>query len=171
MASEAAVHADKPHDWHMARMAELAAADPELLLATEGRVVDLAEPRAVEDAVAWWETLTDAGGEGMVAKPLDFFARGKKGLLQPAIKCRGREYLRIIYGPDYTLPEHLDRLRERGLGAKRGLAVRESDWASKRSTDSRGASRSAACMSACSRCWRWRANRWMPDCRRRIGIG
>jgi protein phosphatase len=36
--------------------------------------------------------------------------------MQPAIKCRGREYLRIIYGPEYTLPEHLERLRTRGLG-------------------------------------------------------
>jgi protein phosphatase len=61
----------------------------------------------------------------MVVKPLDFVARGAKGLLQPAVKCRGREYLRIIYGPEYTLPEHLERLRERGLNAKRSLALRE----------------------------------------------
>jgi protein phosphatase len=125
MASEGAVHTGKPHDWHMALMAELAAADPAMLVATAHRVVELADASAVRDATAWWEELTGADGEGMVVKPLDFVARGKKGLLQPAIKCRGREYLRIIYGPDYTLPEHLDRLRERGLGAKRGLALRE----------------------------------------------
>ena len=125
MASEGAVHTDKPHDWHMALTAELAAADPALLVATPHRVVDLADAHAVAVAVAWWEALTNAGGEGMVVKPLDFVARGKKGLLQPAIKCRGAEYLRIIYGPDYTMPEHLDRLRERGLGAKRGFALRE----------------------------------------------
>jgi protein phosphatase len=125
MASEGAVHTDKSHDWHMALMAELAAADSELLVATPHYMVDLADARAVEDAVAWWEELTNAGGEGIVVKPLDFVARGKKGVLQPAIKCRGPEYLRIIYGPDYTVPEHIDRLRERGLGAKRGLAIRE----------------------------------------------
>jgi protein phosphatase len=125
MASEGAVHTDKSHDWHMALMAELAAADSELLVATPHCMVDIADARAVEDAVAWWEELTNAGGEGMVVKPLDFVARGKKGVLQPAIKCRGPEYLRIIYGPDYTVPEHIDRLRERGLGAKRGLAIRE----------------------------------------------
>ena len=45
--------------------------------------------------------------------------------MQPAVKCRGREYLRIIYGPEYTAPEHLERLRERGLSAKRALALRE----------------------------------------------
>lgn len=61
----------------------------------------------------------------MVVKPLEFIARGKKGLLQPAVKCRGREYLRIIYGPDYTAEANLSRLRNRGLGAKRSLALRE----------------------------------------------
>jgi protein phosphatase len=61
----------------------------------------------------------------MVVKPVDFIARGKKGLIQPAVKCRGREYLRIIYGPDYTNDENLSRLRNRGLGQKRSLALRE----------------------------------------------
>jgi protein phosphatase len=61
----------------------------------------------------------------MVVKPMDFILRGKKGLVQPAVKCRGREYLRIIYGPDYTAEEHLSRLRSRSLGAKRSLALRE----------------------------------------------
>ncbi len=70
-------------------------------------------------------SLTDKGGEGMVVKPRDFIVHGKRGLAQPAVKCRGREYLRIIYGPEYTAPEHLDRLRARGLGRKRGLALRE----------------------------------------------
>jgi protein phosphatase len=125
MASEGAVHADKPHDWHMALMAELAAADSDLLIATPYRVVELADDAQVQAATAWWQELTSAGGEGMVVKPYDFASRGKRGLLQPAIKCRGPEYLRIIYGPDYTMPEHLERLRARGLSAKRGLALRE----------------------------------------------
>jgi protein phosphatase len=50
---------------------------------------------------------------------------GRRGLIQPAIKCRGREYLRIIYGPEYTAAEHLERLRARGLSTKRSLALRE----------------------------------------------
>jgi protein phosphatase len=125
MASEGSVHADKPHDWHMALMAELAAVLPGLLIATPYHVVDMNDPVQTEGAIGWWEKLTDAGGEGMVIKPLEFVAHGKKGIVQPAIKCRGREYLRIIYGPDYTMAVHLDRLRERGLGAKRGLAIRE----------------------------------------------
>ena len=61
----------------------------------------------------------------MVVKPLHFIEKGRKGIVQPGVKCRGREYLRIIYGPEYTLPEHLDRLRSRGLGRKRSLALRE----------------------------------------------
>jgi len=125
MASEGAVHADKPHDWHMTLLAELAAAAPELLIATAWRAVDITDPDTVASAKHWWDALTAAGGEGMVIKPLAFVARGRRGMIQPAIKCRGPEYLRIIYGPDYTMPEHLDRLRERGLGAKRGLAIKE----------------------------------------------
>ena len=72
-----------------------------------------------------WTELTARGGEGMVVKPLDFLLRGKRGLAQPAVKCRGREYLRIIYGPEYTTHENLARLRSRGLGQKRSLALGE----------------------------------------------
>jgi protein phosphatase len=88
-------------------------------------VVDVTSPDEVAAAVGWWEELTGRGGEGMVVKPLEFVVRGRKGLVQPAVKCRGPEYLRIIYGPEYDAPENLDRLRARGLGAKRSLAVRE----------------------------------------------
>jgi protein phosphatase len=125
LASEGAVHTDQSHVWHMQTLAELAQADPELIVATEYRLVELdAEPN-VEAAVAWWEELTGRGGEGMVVKPLDFVVRGQRGLVQPAVKCRGPEYLRIIYGPEYALPANLERLRSRGLGAKRSLALRE----------------------------------------------
>lgn len=125
LASEGAVHVDKDHQWHMETLAALCQADPGLLTATPYRVVDLADPASEEAATAWWEDLTGRGGEGMVIKPLSFLARGRRGLVQPALKCRGREYLRIIYGPEYTLPENLERLRQRGLAAKRSLALRE----------------------------------------------
>ena len=77
------------------------------------------------EVTAWWEDLVTKGGEGMVVKPMGFLERGPKGLIQPALKVRGPEYLRIIYGPDYLMPHNLVRLRKRGIGAKRSLAIRE----------------------------------------------
>jgi protein phosphatase len=88
-------------------------------------MVDLEDSLAVSAATDWWVELTAQGGEGMVIKPLDFIARGADGLLQPALKCRGREYLRIIYGPEYDEAKNLERLRRRGLSVKRSLAMRE----------------------------------------------
>ena len=125
LATEGKVHADKPHTWHLETLAKMCAHDPALLLATRFSIVDLTVPESERAGVSWWEELTGLGGEGMVVKPSDFVARGKKGLLQPAVKCRGREYLRIIYGPDYDAPEHLPRLRSRSLSGKRSLALRE----------------------------------------------
>ena len=61
----------------------------------------------------------------MVVKPFGFTAIHENRLVQPALKVRGPEYLRIIYGPDYLLPENLSRLRNRGLARKRSLAARE----------------------------------------------
>ena len=105
--------------------AKICQQDSALLLQTPFRVIDLTNPVEQEQGIRWWDDLTAAGGEGMVVKPWNFFSKGRKGLAQPAVKVRGREYLRIIYGPDYTLTENLDRLKHRGLGAKRSLAARE----------------------------------------------
>jgi protein phosphatase len=125
LATENAAHTDKPHDWHMETLGELCDADP-ILMRTSHRLVDLANDAEVGEAIAWWEALTEKGGEGMVVKPIEFITRGSRhGLLQPALKCRGPEYLRIIYGLDYSAPENLERLRRRGLGRKRSLAQRE----------------------------------------------
>jgi protein phosphatase len=125
LATEGTVHFHQNHQWQMETLARICAHDSDLLLATPYRIVDVNDRDQVEAATAWWTKLTDSGGEGMVLKPLDFIANGKKGLVQPAIKCRGREYLRIIYGPDYAAAANLARLRQRGLGAKRSLALRE----------------------------------------------
>ncbi|MHC5543375.1 polynucleotide kinase-phosphatase, partial [Singulisphaera rosea] len=118
-------HADKDHTWHMETLAGLCAADPELLRATPSRIVDVTDPESQAEGIAWWQDLVDRGGEGMVVKPLGFVHRGSRGLAQPALKCRGPEYLRLIYGPDYTAVENLGRLRSRGLGRKRSLALAE----------------------------------------------
>jgi protein phosphatase len=125
LASEGTVHIDKTNRWHMETLHRLAAFDSGFIIATPFLEIDVTDNAALEQASRWWEDLTSRGGEGMVVKPLDFIARGPKGLVQPAIKCRGREYLRIIYGPEYTADDQLPRLRSRGLSGKRSLAARE----------------------------------------------
>ncbi len=125
LASEGTVHIHQNHVWHMETLAQICRHDPQVLLATASQVVDVTVPASEQAGIEWWKALTGRGGEGMVVKPLEFVVRGKKGLVQPAVKCRGPEYLRIIYGPDYTADEHLPRLRNRSLGGKRSLAVRE----------------------------------------------
>jgi protein phosphatase len=125
LASEGKVHSGETHSWHMATLARLAQHD-DLFQATRTMLVDFTDGASVAATIAWWMEMTSTGGEGMVVKPLAFLARGDLNrLLQPAVKCRGQDYLRIIYGPDYDLPENLVRLRKRGLGAKRALAARE----------------------------------------------
>jgi hypothetical protein len=123
LATEGRVHVDKDHLWHMRTLAEICAADPGVLVSTPHRAVELNNADDVAAAVAWWEDLTNAGGEGMVVKPLNFVSRDNRELVQPALKVRGREYLRIIYGPEYSLPENLERLRERAISSKRRLAL------------------------------------------------
>jgi protein phosphatase len=125
LATEGAAHVDQNHVWHMQTLAKICRHDPNLLLATEFQVIDVTVPESEREGIAWWTALTGRGGEGMVVKPIDFVTRGPKGLVQPAVKCRGPEYLRIIYGPDYTADENLSRLRSRGLAGKRSLAARE----------------------------------------------
>jgi len=125
LATQEKTYFDKDHVWHMATLAELCQADAQLLLATPYLAVDVTDPVSLEQAISWWKSLTERGGEGMVVKPFDFIARGQRGIVQPAVKCRGPEYLRIIYGPEYDVSANLERLRMRGLGAKRSLAMRE----------------------------------------------
>ncbi|MHB1556136.1 MAG: polynucleotide kinase-phosphatase [Isosphaeraceae bacterium] len=125
LATEGRVHTDRDHLWHLQSLAEVCRADAEILLATSYRVVDVTDTASQAAGTAWWEELTGRGGEGMVVKPLSFLHRGRRGLSQPAVKCRGREYLRIIYGPEYTAEANLARLRSRSLGRKRSLALGE----------------------------------------------
>lgn len=125
LATEGRVHTDRDHVWHMEELATICRMDAAMMLATPHKVIDVTNPVSEAEGIDWWTRITERGGEGMVVKPLHFVFRGTKGLTQPAIKCRGREYLRIIYGPDYTTEENLFRLRKRGLGAKRSLALGE----------------------------------------------
>jgi protein phosphatase len=125
LASDGAAHQAKPHAWHLDLADRLVAADPSTLAPTARVWVDTADPGSVAAATTWWEGLTARGGEGMVVKPAANLVRGRRSLVQPGVKVRGREYLRLIYGPDYTEPANLDRLRSRSLGHKRSMAMRE----------------------------------------------
>jgi protein phosphatase len=125
LAAGEATFQNKPHDWHLGIADRLVEADPMTFAPTRRFAVDTTDPESTAAGARWWEELTAGGGEGMVVKPTANLTRGRRGLVQPGVKVRGREYLRIIYGPDYTEPANLDRLRERNLGHKRSLATRE----------------------------------------------
>lgn len=116
-----------PHDEQLALIDRVVAHDTTGLLRTTRRLyVDTGDAESVRAGVDWWLEMTGRGGEGMVVKPAGALVRDAKGrLVQPGVKCRGREYLRIIYGPEYTRPENLAKLRQRFLGHKRSLAIRE----------------------------------------------
>jgi protein phosphatase len=131
LATEGAVYHDRPHLWHLALADRLADAGRGLIAPTRRICADTSDPAP---AIQWWEELTEAGGEGMVVKPAANLTRGptrrgsgsgQQSLVQPGLKVRGREYLRLIYGPDYTEPDNLTRLRQRALSHKRSLALRE----------------------------------------------
>ncbi len=124
LAAEGQVFVDKPHSWHMQHLERLAAEDS-VLTTTGWREIDPNNASDCESLIKWWTEHTNAGGEGLVLKPMAFTVRGSKGLIQPAMKVRGKEYLRIIYGPDYDVAENIERLRERGLGKKFSMAERE----------------------------------------------
>ncbi|HEX4725555.1 MAG TPA: polynucleotide kinase-phosphatase [Pseudonocardiaceae bacterium] len=125
LVTESRTYQEKPHDWHLALADRLVVADPDLFATTRRLSVDTTDPDSIAGGVRWWTELAGGGGEGMVVKPAANLTTAGKGLAQPGVKVRGREYLRIIYGPDYTEQGNLDRLRDRNLGGKRSLALRE----------------------------------------------
>jgi protein phosphatase len=126
LATEGRVYSGKSHDWHMTNLAQVAASSEDaLLVPTPFRHIALSDSESCTAAVRWWTELTEAGGEGLVFKPFDFVSRHEDAVVQPAMKCRGREYLRIIYGPEYTIEGNLERLRVRDVRRKRKLALTE----------------------------------------------
>jgi protein phosphatase len=125
LAGEGSAHALRGHGWHLDVLGRLCDRDPAVLRRTRSVTARLGDPASEQAVTAWWQELTAAGGEGMVVKPAEVVHRGPKGLAQPGIKCRGPEYLRLIYGPEYLAGPNLSRLRSRGLGHKRSLALRE----------------------------------------------
>jgi protein phosphatase len=125
LAAEGTVYATRDHGWQLALLDRLCAQDEEFLARTGRRVVELGDQAQVAEAEKWWLELTGSGGEGMVVKPYEALVHEGRRLVQPGVKCRGPEYLRIIYGADYREPANLARLRKRSLGRKQSLALRE----------------------------------------------
>ncbi|MCL2662758.1 MAG: polynucleotide kinase-phosphatase [Oscillospiraceae bacterium] len=125
LATEGRVWSDENHVWHMESIAKYMTSNDSIFMATDYIIVDLLDENSVFAGVSWWEEVITSGGEGMVVKPYDFISTNGKELLQPAVKCRGREYLRIIYGPEYMLEDNLTRLKKRSVSKKRNLALNE----------------------------------------------
>ena len=125
LACEGRVFSREKHIWHMETLKRYCTGGDPIFIETEYLEVDLSRREEMEKAARWWESLTENGGEGMVVKPETFTACKGDRLIQPAVKCRGRDYLRIIYGPEYLMPKHLIRLKQRSLSRKRSLALKE----------------------------------------------
>jgi len=125
LATESKSWCGENHIWHMETIAKYITGKNIVFMATNHLIVDLLDENSVSAGVKWWKELTSSGGEGMVVKPYDFIALKGTELLQPAVKCRGREYLRIIYGPEYMIEDNLKRLKNRSLSKKRNLALNE----------------------------------------------
>jgi len=163
LATEGTVHVDKDHLWHMQTLADLATADGEVLIATPNRVVDLTDPASEAEATSWWEELTGRGGEGMVVKPLSFIAKGRRGLVQPAVKDAS-----ICASSTGRSTRSRRTWTGCGGGGFRSSArspCGNSPSGSKDWSGSSARSRSVECKSVCSGCWRWRASPWTRGCR------
>ncbi|MBQ2581772.1 MAG: polynucleotide kinase-phosphatase, partial [Ruminococcus sp.] len=125
LACEGRVFSGEKHVWHMENIRKYITGIDPVFMQTPYLCVDTSDEKSVQAGVDWWLELTAGGGEGMVVKPETFTAMPEGKLLQPAVKCRGREYLRIIYGAEYLQPKHLKRLKVRSLNRKRNLALKE----------------------------------------------
>lgn len=125
LACEGRVFSQEKHVWHMETIRKYITGIDPVFMETPYFCVDVEDEESVQNGANWWLDLTAGGGEGMVVKPEIFTAKQGIKLLQPAVKCRGREYLRIIYGAEYLEPEHLKRLKVRSLNRKRALALKE----------------------------------------------
>ena len=125
LAAEGRTFFDREHAWHLDTLRRITTSQSGKgpLGVTLHRVVDLTRPIDVAAAIAWWHALTVTGVEGIVVKPLTLAAAGIDGPVQPALKVRGADWLRRVYGNDYRAPASLESLRVRSLTIKRACAI------------------------------------------------
>lgn len=126
MATEGRLHTNKDHFWHLETISKIVKEIPNSFLGrVEYRVVDLNNLKSQKESIDWWEEINNLGGEGIVAKPQTFIVKKQGNLLQPAIKCRGREFLRLTFGPEYTDPISMRILREQNVVGKQIFSLKE----------------------------------------------
>lgn len=125
LGTEGKTYFDKQHPWHLESIKKFCDFNSKHLMVTANISVDLQNQDSIQQAIDWWKELTSKGGEGMVVKPLDYISSFKGRTVQPAMKCRGSEYLRIIYGPEYDTADNLQTLKERNVKVKRDLGIKE----------------------------------------------
>lgn len=85
-------------------------------------VVDFEDPNYFDQANSFYQSLTtDRRMEGVVVKP-EF----QVDSVAPTIKVRNPEYLRIIYGYDYTFPHKYEKLfAQKNIGKKLATSISE----------------------------------------------
>ncbi|MBY3433541.1 polynucleotide kinase-phosphatase [Rhizobium laguerreae] len=124
LASEGRVHSHERHSTHM-RWIDMIVGKDAIMAKTDFAEVSLSDPKAMEAVIDKWLHDTRRGAEGIVVKPHSFTVVQGRDMIQPALKVRGLDYLRIIYGVDYSLEENLVRLRDRATRSKRARAIKE----------------------------------------------
>jgi predicted kinase/calcineurin-like phosphoesterase family protein len=94
----------------------------EMISDDEHLVIDFNDRNFFEKANAFYNTLTtDRKMEGVVLKP-EFDAEG----IAPCIKVRNPQYLRIIYGYDYTFPRKFEKLfTQKSISKKLSTSINE----------------------------------------------
>jgi hypothetical protein len=120
LATENRTYCDRNHVWHMDVLAGISRRSDGVMIVTPFQSVDLYKDEACLNATAWWKRITEQLEEGVVIKPMAVISTGRRGgTVQPGVKCRGREHLRLVYGPEYDRNEYLEALRERSAFSHR----------------------------------------------------
>lgn len=120
LATEGRVHVSTSHRWHLDTVRRIARVAPQFLQPTFALATELDDVNDCARVRAWWaDRLCREGAEGVVVKPWRFVSEGKRGLAQPALKCRTPEYLRVVYGLEYDSPRN-----RATLAARPGMARR-----------------------------------------------
>ena len=127
LAGEGGVYAERDPRWHQERLAPACSAAPLTLRGMEHTAIDLADPRSEAEAIAWWDAAVGRGSAGIVVRPLERGPEGGSRSMAPALECRSVDMQRLVHGPEHTLPEHRERLRDPGIGEERAGAAKE--WA------------------------------------------